>query len=114
MIAAERVTVFEGVSYDVCWHAGARPSAMTSTSARCGSASPGGARRCPWRYCAPSRTVSAATVLEGYGLSETSPAVCFNRLNRVRKVGSIGTPIDGVEMRIVAMTMATRCQCDAR
>jgi long-chain acyl-CoA synthetase len=41
------------------------------------------------------------TVLEGYGLSETSPAVCFNHPDRMRKVGSIGTPIDGVEMRIV-------------
>jgi long-chain acyl-CoA synthetase len=40
-------------------------------------------------------------VLEGYGLSETSPVASFNRLDRDRKPGSIGTPVTGVEMRIV-------------
>ena len=41
------------------------------------------------------------TVLEGYGLSESSPAAAFNHPNRERKAGSIGTPIEGVEMRVV-------------
>ncbi len=40
-------------------------------------------------------------ILEGYGLSETSPTASFNRQDRPRKVGSIGLPIWGVEMRIV-------------
>jgi long-chain acyl-CoA synthetase len=40
-------------------------------------------------------------ILEGYGLSETSPAASFNHPHRPRKVGSIGTPIEGVEMRVV-------------
>lgn len=40
-------------------------------------------------------------VLEGYGLSETSPVVSFNHPNRPRKPGSIGTPIEGVEMKVV-------------
>ena len=40
-------------------------------------------------------------ILEGYGLSETSPVASFNHLNRVRKPGSIGTPIADVEMRLV-------------
>jgi long-chain acyl-CoA synthetase len=43
------------------------------------------------------------TVLEGYGLSESSPAAAFNHPNRERKVGSIGTPIEGVQMRVVDM-----------
>jgi long-chain acyl-CoA synthetase len=42
-----------------------------------------------------------AVVLEGYGLSETSPVACSNHPDRERKAGSIGTPIEGVEMRIV-------------
>jgi long-chain acyl-CoA synthetase len=42
-----------------------------------------------------------APVLEGYGLSETSPAASFNHPDRVRKPGSVGTPIRGVQMRIV-------------
>jgi long-chain acyl-CoA synthetase len=42
-----------------------------------------------------------AVVLEGYGLSETSPVACSNHPDRERKPGSIGTPIEGVEMRVV-------------
>jgi long-chain acyl-CoA synthetase len=41
------------------------------------------------------------TVLEGYGLSETSPMASFNHPDRERKPGSIGTPVAGVEMKIV-------------
>jgi long-chain acyl-CoA synthetase len=40
-------------------------------------------------------------VLEGYGLSETSPVASFTHPDRERKPGSIGTPIRGVEMRAV-------------
>ena len=36
-------------------------------------------------------------ILEGYGLSETSPVASFNHPDRERKPGSIGTPIHGVE-----------------
>jgi long-chain acyl-CoA synthetase len=39
-------------------------------------------------------------ILEGYGLSETSPVATFNRRER-RKPGSIGVPIEGVELRLV-------------
>jgi len=39
-------------------------------------------------------------ILEGYGLSETSPVASFNMLDRPRKPGSIGYPVWGVEMRI--------------
>lgn len=37
------------------------------------------------------------TLLEGYGLSETSPVASFNHPDRPTKPGSIGTPIRGVE-----------------
>jgi long-chain acyl-CoA synthetase len=40
-------------------------------------------------------------ILEGYGLSETSPVASFNRPDKPRKPGSIGLPIWGVEMKIV-------------
>jgi long-chain acyl-CoA synthetase len=40
-------------------------------------------------------------VLEGYGLSETSPMASFNRPDRERKPGSIGLPVEGVEMKLL-------------
>ena len=40
-------------------------------------------------------------MLEGYGLSETSPVASFNHPDQERKPGSIGTPIEGVEMKLV-------------
>jgi len=40
-------------------------------------------------------------ILEGYGLSETSPIASFNTLDRPRKSGSIGYPVWGVEMCIL-------------
>jgi long-chain acyl-CoA synthetase len=40
-------------------------------------------------------------ILEGYGLSETSPTATFNRSVEERKVGSIGLPIWGTEAKVV-------------
>lgn len=40
-------------------------------------------------------------ILEGYGLSETSPVACFNHADRPRKVGSVGQAVFGVELKIV-------------
>ncbi len=41
------------------------------------------------------------TILEGYGLSETSPIATFNRMDRPAKPGSIGLPVWGVAVRTV-------------
>ena len=41
------------------------------------------------------------TILEGYGLSETSPVASFSRFGEPVRVGSIGTPIPGVEMKLI-------------
>jgi long-chain acyl-CoA synthetase len=40
-------------------------------------------------------------ILEGYGLSETSPVATFNQRDRPAKAGSIGYPIWGVEVKLV-------------
>jgi len=40
-------------------------------------------------------------IIEGYGLSETSPVATFNHLTKERKPGSIGTAVWGVEVKVV-------------
>jgi long-chain acyl-CoA synthetase len=58
----------------------------------------GGARLEPDVYTDMTRL--GFTIIEGYGLTETSPVCTFNPLDR-QKAGSIGVPIPGVEVRIV-------------
>jgi long-chain acyl-CoA synthetase len=40
-------------------------------------------------------------IIEGYGMSEGSPVVTFNQLEIGRKPGSIGTPVWGVDVKLV-------------
>ncbi|HXH77382.1 long-chain fatty acid--CoA ligase [Nocardioides sp.] len=42
------------------------------------------------------------TILEGYGLSETSPVASFSPYGEEVRVGSIGIPIPGVEMKLIS------------
>jgi long-chain acyl-CoA synthetase len=41
-------------------------------------------------------------ILEGYGLSETSPVASFSKLGEPARPGSIGVPIPGVEMKLIS------------
>jgi len=41
------------------------------------------------------------TILEGYGLSETSPVASFSPYGEEVRVGSIGKPVPGVEMKLI-------------
>ncbi len=41
------------------------------------------------------------TILEGFGMSEGSPVVTFNQLDVGRKIGSVGTPVWGVQVKLV-------------
>lgn len=58
----------------------------------------GGARLDPDVYT--DMTNLGFTVIEGYGLTETSPVATFNPLSK-QKAGSIGIPVPDVEVRIV-------------
>ena len=44
--------------------------------------------------------VPSVTVCEGYGLTETSAATTTNRL-ATRRVGTVGTPLPGIDLRVV-------------
>ena len=99
VIERHRVTVFEGVPtmYAALLHHPGRDGFDTGTLRMCVS---GGAALAVELLREFERTFECV-ILEGYGLSETSPVACFNHPDRERKPGSIGTPIEGVEMKLV-------------
>jgi long-chain acyl-CoA synthetase len=46
-------------------------------------------------------TTFGVRILEGYGLSETSPVVSFNQLQKASRPGTVGFPVFGVDVRCV-------------
>ncbi len=95
----DRVTHFYGVPtmYGALLHHPERERFDTSSLRTCIT---GGASM-PVKVLRGFEEAFGAVVLEGYGLSETSPVACSNHPDRERKPGSIGTPIEGVEMQVV-------------
>ncbi|GAA2840217.1 long-chain acyl-CoA synthetase [Leucobacter komagatae] len=97
-IARDRVTIFQGVPtmYTVLAHFPDRAAYDTSSLRVCVS----GGAALPVEVLGAFESAYECVVLEGYGLSETSPVVSINRLDR-RRAGSIGVPVSGVEVRII-------------
>ena len=99
IIARDRVNIFQGVPtmYGAMLHLPDRGNYDVSSLELCasgGSAMPVGVMR-------GFEEAFGCMILEGYGLSESSPVASFNHRDRERKPGSIGTPIAGVEMKVV-------------
>jgi long-chain acyl-CoA synthetase len=99
IIERDKITIFEGVPtmYNAMLAVESRESYDTSTLRLCLS---GGAAM-PAETMRSFEEAFDCKILEGYGLSETSPVASFNHPDRERKPGSIGTPIEGVEMKVV-------------
>jgi len=99
IIAGHRVTVFEGVPtmYVALLHRPDRADFDVSALRMCFS----GGAALPVEVLRGFEEAFGCIVLEGYGLSETSPVASCNHPDRERKPGSIGTPIRGVQMRVV-------------
>ncbi|MGI8801284.1 MAG: long-chain-fatty-acid--CoA ligase [Solirubrobacteraceae bacterium] len=99
IIQRDRVNVFEGVPtmYSAMLNLADPGAYDTSTLKVCAS----GGAALPVELMRGFEAAFDCKILEGYGLSETSPVASFNHPDRERKAGSIGTPIDGVEMQVV-------------
>ena len=98
IIERDSVTVFQGVPtmYNAMLHADGADSADASTLRLCMS----GGAAIPVELIRGFEDKFGCAIIEGYGLSETSPVASFNHPDKERKPGSIGTPIEGVEMQV--------------
>ena len=96
MVERDQVTVFEGVPtmYAAMLQAPTADSADMSSLRTCIS----GGSAMPVEVMRKFEDAFGCIVLEGYGLSETSPVASFNQPDMERKPGSIGVPVRGVEM----------------
>ncbi len=99
IIERDGITLFQGVPtmYNGMLHASNKDDVDTSTLRLCMS----GGSAMPEEVMRAFEKQFGCKVLEGYGLSETSPVASFNHPDKENKAGSIGTPIEGVEMKLV-------------
>ncbi|WP_346619814.1 long-chain fatty acid--CoA ligase [Blastococcus montanus] len=99
VIERDRVTIFEGVPtmFAAMLHQPDADRHDVSSLRLCVS----GGSAMPVEIMRSFEERFGCMILEGYGLSETSPVASFNHPHAERKPGSIGTPIRGVEMRLV-------------
>jgi long-chain acyl-CoA synthetase len=98
IIKRDQVTVLPGVPamYTAILHCAAGGAGDVASLRLCVS---GGAAM-PVEIIRAFERDFGCVILEGYGLSETSPVASFNHPDRPRKPGTIGQAIAGVQMRV--------------
>ena len=67
-----------------------------------------GAMRLPLEVQEQFERLSGALLVEGYGLTETSPSTHCNPLSELRRAGTIGLPLPGTQCRVVDPDDASR------
>ena len=98
-MARDRVTLFAGVPtmyFAILNHEGAERHDLSSLACCMTGGAP-----MPVEVMKAFEAKYGVEILEGFGLSETSPVASFNTREKPRKPGSIGYPVWGVEMCIV-------------
>ena len=102
LMLKEQVTYFAGVPtmYWALTHAEISEDDIATISKNMRVSVSGGASL-PVKVLKDFEAKFEVPILEGYGMSEGSPVVTFNKLNRVRKPGSIGSAVWGVEVLLV-------------
>ena len=99
MFGRDRVTIFQGVPtmYAAILNHPDAEQADTSSLRTCVS----GGSAMPEAVMAAFEKKFGCQILEGYGLSETSPVASFNMPDKPTKPGTIGRAIPGCEMKLV-------------
>ena len=105
VIARDSVTVFQGVPtmYAAMLNHPSAGSADASSLRTCVS----GGSAMPAEVMRAFEEAFGCQILEGYGLSETSPVASFNMPDAPTKPGTIGRAIPGCEMRLVDLDGST-------
>ena len=98
VIARDRVTVLAGVPtmYFAMLHDASAADTDLSSLKFCVS----GGAALPVEVKQEFEKKFGIRIQEGYGLTETSPLACAQRLDEAHKAGTIGKPIDGVDIKI--------------
>jgi len=76
---------------------------LKKTDMRCMKGAFSGSAPLPIEVIHDFEKITGAIIIEGFGLTETTPVVHVNPFGGVRKVGSIGLPISDTEARIVSL-----------
>jgi long-chain acyl-CoA synthetase len=98
IVEQDRVTIFLGVpTMYMALLAVKEPERFNTTTIKVGAS---GGASLPVEVLRGVEQRFGFQLLEGYGLSETSPVASFNHPDRPTKPGSVGTPIRGVEFAL--------------
>jgi long-chain acyl-CoA synthetase len=97
-IERDHVTVFEGVPTMYAALLEHPDRSQDTSSLRVGIS---GGAALPVEILRGFEAAFATPILEGYGLSETSPVAAFNHPHQPRKPGSIGVAVAGVSLRLL-------------
>jgi long-chain acyl-CoA synthetase len=105
-IESRRITVFPGVP---TMFAGliAHPDAQTRNLKSLKFCSSGGAPL-PQQLHADFLRLTGCDLVEGWGMTETSPTGTFTPVHGKRKVGSCGLPVPGMDVRFIDITRPPR------
>ena len=100
-IARKRVNLFPGVPtmfVDILNHPKVKQYDLTSLDLCVSGAAP-----CPVDVLQRFEQLTGAQILEGYGISEASPAAAINPVNGKNKPGTIGLPFPDTVVKITAL-----------
>ena len=99
MIEKDRLTVFAGVPtmYNAIFHEAEGKDVDFSNLRLCAC----GGASLPEELMKSFEARFGTAVIEGYGLTETCGCAVSNRMDRPRKIGTVGIPAPGVSVRVI-------------